>query len=168
VAIELMDYRDLVGRYDRVVSIGMFEHVGHRNYPTYFRAVAERLAPRGLFLLHTIGSNSSEITADPWINKYIFPNGVLPSAMYIARASEPHLLLEDWQNFGPDYDPTLMAWLENFDARWHEVAHRYNERTRRMFRYYLSVCAGAFRSRDLQLWQVVFSRQRHGRYDAPR
>jgi cyclopropane-fatty-acyl-phospholipid synthase len=168
VTIELMDYRDLVGRYDRVVSIGMFEHVGHRNYPTYFRAVAEQLAPRGLFLLHTIGSNSSEITADPWINKYIFPNGVLPSAMYIARASEPHLLLEDWQNFGPDYDPTLMAWLENFDARWHEVAHRYNERTRRMFRYYLSVCAGAFRSRDLQLWQVVFSRQRHGRYDAPR
>ncbi|QTF94067.1 cyclopropane fatty acyl phospholipid synthase [Halomonas sp. BM-2019] len=168
VTIELKDYRDLAERYDRIVSIGMFEHVGHRNYPTYFQAVADHLAPRGLFLLHTIGSNNSEITADPWINKYIFPNGVLPSAMHIARASEPHLLFEDWQNFGPDYDPTLMAWLANVDARWHEIAHRYNERTRRMFRYYLSVCAGAFRSRDLQLWQVVFSRQRHGRYDAPR
>lgn len=168
VTIELKDYRDLSGRFDRIVSIGMFEHVGHRNYPTYFRTVSEHLTPEGLFLLHTIGSNSSEISADPWVNKYIFPNGVLPSAMHVAKASEPHLLLEDWQNFGPDYDPTLMAWLTNFDARWHEVAARYNERTRRMFRYYLSVCAGAFRSRDLQLWQLVFSRQRHARYDAPR
>jgi len=168
VEIRLQDYRDLEGHYDRVVSIGMFEHVGHRNYATYFQTVERLLDDKGLFLLHTIGSNSSEISADPWVNKYIFPNGVLPSAMHIARASEDYLLMEDWQNFGPDYDPTLMAWLENFDARWNEVAANYNERTRRMFRYYLSVCAGAFRSRDLQLWQVVFSRGRRGRYDAPR
>ncbi|WP_404296798.1 cyclopropane fatty acyl phospholipid synthase [Halomonas sp.] len=168
VTIELKDYRDLEGRYDRIVSIGMFEHVGHRNYPTYFETVAQQLAPDGLFLLHTIGANRSEISADPWINKYIFPNGVLPSAMHIARTSEDHLLLEDWQNFGPDYDPTLMAWLENFDTHWHEVAANYNERTRRMFRYYLAVCAGAFRARHLQLWQVVFSRDRPKRYDAPR
>ncbi|MFC2990745.1 cyclopropane fatty acyl phospholipid synthase [Halomonas tibetensis] len=168
VTIELKDYRDLEGRYDRIVSIGMFEHVGHRNYPTYFETVAQQLVPEGLFLLHTIGSNNSEISADPWINKYIFPNGVLPSAMHIARTSEDHLLLEDWQNFGPDYDPTLMAWLENFDTHWNEVAANYNERTRRMFRYYLAVCAGAFRARHLQLWQVVFSRYRPRRYDAPR
>ena len=168
VAIELKDYRDLEGCFDRIVSIGMFEHVGHRNYPAYFRTVERLLDAEGLFLLHTIGSNSSEITADPWINRYIFPNGVLPSAMHIARASEPYLLLEDWQNFGPDYDRTLMAWLANFDARWGEVADRYNERTRRMFRYYLSVCAGAFRARHLQLWQVLFSRGRLQRYDAPR
>ncbi|MFN2331163.1 MAG: cyclopropane fatty acyl phospholipid synthase [Halomonas sp.] len=168
VTIELKDYRDLEGRYDRIVSIGMFEHVGHRNYPTYFETVAQQLAPEGLFLLHTIGSNRSEISADPWINKYIFPNGVLPSAMHIARTSEDHLLLEDWQNFGPDYDPTLMAWLENFDTHWNEVAANYNEHTRRMFRYYLAVCAGAFRARHLQLWQVVFSRDRQRRYDAPR
>ncbi|MGM0639694.1 MAG: class I SAM-dependent methyltransferase, partial [Pseudomonadota bacterium] len=104
----------------------------------------------------------------PWINKYIFPNGVLPSAMHIARTSEDHLLMEDWQNFGPDYDPTLMAWLENFDTRWNEVAANYNERTRRMFRYYLAICAGAFRARHMQLWQVVFSHHRQRRYDAPR
>ncbi|WP_282040459.1 cyclopropane fatty acyl phospholipid synthase [Halomonas alimentaria] len=168
VTIELMDYRDLTGRFDRIVSIGMFEHVGHRNYPTYFATVERLLEAESLFLLHTIGSNHSEITADPWINKYIFPNGVLPSAMQIARASEPHLLMEDWQNFGPDYDRTLMAWLANFDTHWPEIAHRYNERTRRMFRYYLAVCAGAFRARHLQLWQVVFSRDRLQRYDAPR
>ncbi|APE31998.1 cyclopropane-fatty-acyl-phospholipid synthase [Halomonas aestuarii] len=168
VEILLQDYRDLDGLYDRIVSIGMFEHVGHRNYGTYFETVKRLLPEDGLFMLHTIGANRSEISADPWIHRYIFPNGVLPSAMHIARASEDHLLMEDWQNFGPDYDRTLMAWLANVDAHWHELAPRYNERTRRMFRYYLSVCAGAFRARHLQLWQVVFSKGRAGRYDAPR
>ncbi|WP_148255092.1 cyclopropane fatty acyl phospholipid synthase [Aidingimonas lacisalsi] len=168
VDIRLMDYRDLQGSYDRIVSIGMFEHVGHRNYRTYFDTVERLLDPDGLFLLHTIGSNTSEISADPWINKYIFPNGILPSIEHIAKTTEGRLLMEDWQNFGPDYDRTLMAWLENFDTYWPEIADRYNERTRRMFRYYLSVCAGAFRARNLQLWQVVYSKWRPGRYDAPR
>lgn len=168
VTIHLQDYRELEGQYDRIVSIGMFEHVGHRNYRTYFDTVARLLTPNGLFLLHTIGSNNSEISADPWIHKYIFPNGVLPSAMHISRASESYLLMEDWQNFGADYDRTLMAWLENFTARWPEIADRYNETTRRMFRYYLSACAGAFRARDLQLWQIVFSMGCEGRYDAAR
>lgn len=168
VDIRLQDYRDLTGTFDRIVSIGMFEHVGHRNYRTYFDTVESLLNKDGLFLLHTIGSNNSEVSADPWVNKYIFPNGVLPSAMHIAKAVEGHLLMEDWQNFGADYDLTLMSWLGNFDASWHEIATRYSERTRRMFRYYLSVCAGAFRARDLQLWQIVYSRGRQGRYDAPR
>ncbi|MGB8714222.1 MAG: cyclopropane fatty acyl phospholipid synthase [Onishia taeanensis] len=168
VTIHLQDYRELEGQYDRIVSIGMFEHVGHRNYRTYFDTAARLLTPDGLFLLHTIGSNNSEISADPWIHKYIFPNGVLPSAMHISRASESYLLMEDWQNFGADYDRTLMAWLENFTARWPEIADRYNETTRRMFRYYLSACAGAFRARDLQLWQIVFSMGCEGRYDAAR
>ncbi|MDW5377058.1 cyclopropane fatty acyl phospholipid synthase [Halomonas sp. HP20-15] len=168
VEILLEDYRDLEGRFDRIVSIGMFEHVGHRNYRTYFDTVERLLADDGLFVLHTIGSNNSEISADPWINKYIFPNGILPSIKHIAQASEGRLLMEDWQNFGADYDRTLMAWNENFDTHWHEVAHNYNERTRRMFRYYLGVCAGAFRARDIQLWQVVYSKGRPGRYDSPR
>ncbi|MDT8878422.1 cyclopropane fatty acyl phospholipid synthase [Halomonas saccharevitans] len=168
VEILLQDYRDLDGLFDRIVSIGMFEHVGHRNYDTYFETIPRLMPADGLFLLHTIGSNHSQISADPWIHRYIFPNGTLPSAMHIARASEDHLMMEDWQNFGPDYDRTLMAWLANVDAHWHEIAPRYNERTRRMFRYYLSVCAGAFRARHLQLWQVVFSRGRAQRYDAPR
>ncbi|WP_043532397.1 cyclopropane fatty acyl phospholipid synthase [Litchfieldella xinjiangensis] len=168
VEILLQDYRELDGRYDRIVSIGMFEHVGHRNYRTYFETAKSLLAPDGLFLLHTIGSNNSDISADPWINKYIFPNGVLPSAMHIAKAAEGLLLMEDWQNFGADYDRTLMAWLHNVDRYWVDIADRYSERTRRMFRYYLSVCAGAFRARDLQLWQMVYSQGRAGRYDAPR
>ncbi|WP_163575967.1 cyclopropane fatty acyl phospholipid synthase [Halomonas faecis] len=168
VDIRLQDYRDLAGHFDRIVSIGMFEHVGHRNYPTYFDTVAHLLAHDGLFLLHSIGSNRSDVGADPWVDRYIFPNGQLPSIRQIAEASEGHLIMEDWQNFGADYDTTLMAWLTNFDAHWHEIADRYSERTQRMFRYYLSVCAGAFRARELQLWQVLFSRGRPGRYDAPR
>ncbi|MCG6656283.1 cyclopropane fatty acyl phospholipid synthase [Halomonas campisalis] len=168
VAIELKDYRELEGRFDRIVSIGMFEHVGHRNYRTYFETIRPLLAEDGLLLLHTIGSNRTEVSIDPWINRYIFPNGMLPSIKQIADASEGVLLMEDWQNFGADYDTTLMAWLHNVDTHWHEIANRYSERTRRMFRYYLSVCAGAFRARDLQLWQIVFSRRRPGRYDAPR
>jgi len=168
VEIILEDYRDLEGRFDRIVSIGMFEHVGHRNYRTYFDTVDRLLADDGLFVLHTIGSNNSEISADPWIHKYIFPNGILPSIKHIAQATEGRLLMEDWQNFGADYDRTLMAWRDNFDAHWHEIADNYNEKTRRMFRYYLGACAGAFRARDIQLWQVVFSKGRPGRYDSPR
>lgn len=168
VDILLQDYRDLDGTYDRIVSIGMFEHVGYRNYETYFETVARLLRDDGLFVLHCIGANSTRVSADPWINRYIFPNGMLPSAAHVMQHSEQHLLMEDWQNFGADYDRTLMAWLANFDAHWHEVADHYNERTRRMFLYYLSACAGGFRSRHMQLWQVVFSQCRAGRYDAPR
>jgi len=168
VDIQLMDYRDLAGRFDRIVSIGMFEHVGHRNYATYFQTVERLLDEEGLFLLHSIGSNSSEVSIDPWIDRYIFPNGVLPSARHIVDSSEGVLLLEDWHNFGPDYDRTLLAWRDNFDAAWQTLAEHYSERTRRMFHYYLSVCAGAFRARELQLWQIVFSQGRASRYDAPR
>lgn len=168
VEIILEDYRDLTGEYDRIVSIGMFEHVGHKNYRTYFEAAKKLLKPDGLFVLHTIGSNGTSIGADPWINKYIFPNGVLPSVVQIARPTEDLFVMEDWQNFGADYDRTLMAWHERFENAWPDVKHNYNERTYRMFRYYLLICAGAFRARDIQLWQVVFSNRRPGRYDAPR
>ena len=112
----------------------------------------------GIFLLHTIGSKKTDLNVDPWINKYIFPNGCLPSVRQIAQSSEPHFVMEDWHNFGADYDTTLMAWYERFLAAWPEIADNYSERFKRMFTYYLNACAGAFRARDIQLWQVVFSR----------
>lgn len=168
VDILLEDYRELTGEFDRIVSIGMFEHVGHKNYRTYFESAKKLLKEDGLFVLHTIGSNGSSIGADPWINKYIFPNGVLPSIVQIARPTEDLFVMEDWQNFGSDYDRTLMAWHKNFEEAWPEIKKNYNEKTYRMFRYYLLICAGAFRARDIQLWQVVFSNRRPGRYDAPR
>ncbi|MDF9720324.1 cyclopropane fatty acyl phospholipid synthase [Serratia marcescens] len=157
VQILLQDYRDLHQQFDRIVSVGMFEHVGPKNYRTYFDVVERNLAPHGLFLLHTIGSNKTDMNVDPWINKYIFPNGCLPSVRHIAEASEGHFVMEDWHNIGADYDRTLMAWFERFKRAWPQLAERYSERFERMFSYYLNACAGAFRARDLQLWQVVFS-----------
>ncbi|MFE4109864.1 cyclopropane fatty acyl phospholipid synthase [Kosakonia sp. YIM B13611] len=158
VDIRLQDYRDLDEQFDRIVSVGMFEHVGPKNYATYFRVVDRNLKPDGIFLLHTIGSKRTDHSVDPWINRYIFPNGCLPSVRQIADASESHFVMEDWHNFGADYDRTLMAWHERFLNSWPEIADNYSERFKRMFSYYLNACAGAFRARDIQLWQVVFSR----------
>lgn len=157
VTIQLQDYRDLDRRFDRIVSVGMFEHVGPKNYDTYFRVVKRNLEPEGLFLLHTIGATKTNSQVDPWINKYIFPNGCIPSVRHIAQHSEPYLVMEDWHNFGADYDKTLMAWHERFVAHWPELSNRYSPRFYRMFRYYLNACAGAFRARNIQLWQVLFS-----------
>ncbi|PKE30223.1 cyclopropane-fatty-acyl-phospholipid synthase [Rahnella sp. AA] len=157
VTILLQDYRDLNDQFDRIVSVGMFEHVGPKNYQTYFNVAKRNIKPDGIFLLHTIGSNKTDLNVDPWIDKYIFPNGCLPSVQQIAQTSESLFVMEDWHNIGADYDRTLMAWHERFQKHWPELAERYGDRFHRMFTYYLNACAGAFRARDIQLWQVVFS-----------
>jgi len=158
VQIMLQDYRTLSGSFDRIFSLGMFEHVGHKNYRTYMKTVARLLKDEGLFLLHSIGSNKTSIVVDPWMERYIFPNGMLPSARRITRASEGLFILEDWHNFGADYDKTLMAWYANFVSAWVQLKHAYDQRFFRMWSYYLLSCAGAFRARDNQLWQIVFAR----------
>lgn len=169
VSIELMDYREVNGQFDRVVSVGMFEHVGQKNYPTYFDVVRRVLKDDGLFLLHTIGNHVSSPKTDAWIDRYIFPNGKLPSARELTRAIEGRMLIEDWHNFGQDYDRTLMAWWENFDRAWPRLAGRYGERFRRMWKYYLMCCAGFFRSRQGQLWQLVLAkRERRNLYRSVR
>ncbi|MBN1958281.1 MAG: cyclopropane fatty acyl phospholipid synthase [Desulfuromonadales bacterium] len=159
IEIRVQDYRDLEGQFDRIVSIGMFEHVGYKNYRTYFQKVADLLKEDGLFLLHTIGGNVPADRTDPWIDKYIFPNGMIPSAQQISTSFEGFLVLEDWHNFGLDYDKTLMAWYNNFESAWPELKDNYDERFRRMWTYYLLSCAGSFRARDNQLWQIVLSKQ---------
>jgi cyclopropane-fatty-acyl-phospholipid synthase len=157
VEIRELDYRLLQDRFDKIVSVGMFEHVGTRNYGEFMKAAARSLKPDGLFLLHTIGSNETSPTVDPWIGKYIFPNGVLPSMAHISRAAEPWFVVEDLHNFGPYYDRTLMSWLRNFRRSWPSLRAQYGERFRRMWEYYLQSCAGSFRARDIQLWQFVFT-----------
>ncbi|MDB5506890.1 MAG: cyclopropane fatty acyl phospholipid synthase [Devosia sp.] len=158
VRYELIDYKALTGKFDRIISIGMFEHVGYKNYRAYFQKVRELLVDDGLFVLHTIGSNVTRTAGDPWSEKYIFPNGMLPSVTQIGKAHEKLFTLEDWHNFGAYYDPTLMAWLANFKRSWPELqGEKYDSRFYRMWTYYLQLFAGLFRSRDLQLWQMVFS-----------
>lgn len=159
VHIKLIDYRDLEGEFDKIVSVGMFEHVGEKNYPVYFDTVNRLLKDSGLFLLHTIGIYKTTHRADPWIDKYIFRNGKLPSAEQIARVLDRRLIIEDWHNFGHDYYLTLMAWWENFDAAWPSLSHRYDERFYRMWKYYLMCCAGFFKARQGQLWQLVLSKR---------
>jgi cyclopropane-fatty-acyl-phospholipid synthase len=159
VRIELMDYRDLEGKYDKLVSVGMFEHVGPKNYEVYFATAARLMKDEGLFLLHTIGHHATAAAVDSWIERYIFPNGKLPSAREIATAVEGRFLIEDWHNFGADYDHTLMAWWRNFEAAWPRLEARYGRRFYRMWKYYLHCCAGFFRSGQGQLWQLVLSRR---------
>jgi cyclopropane-fatty-acyl-phospholipid synthase len=158
VKIELQDYRELQGTFDRIVSIGMFEHVGVTNYRTYMQVVCRCLNKDGLFLLHTIAGNSSVRSVDPWIAAYIFPNSMLPSARQITAAAEGLFIMEDWHSFGSHYDRTLMAWHRNFTENWHRIRESYGQRFFRMWTYYLLSCAGSFRARRNQLWQIVFSR----------
>ena len=158
VQIRLQDYRDLNEKFDHVVSLGMFEHVGYKNYKTYMETVASSLSDNGVFLLQTIGSNISVHTTDTWINKYIFPNSMLPSIKQIGQSIERLFVMEDWRNFGTHYDKTLMAWFQNFDSNWNSLKSNYTDRFYRMWKYYLLSCAGAFRSRKTQLWQIALSK----------
>ena len=135
----------------------MFEHVGLRNYRRYFDTVRRCLAPDGLTLLHTIGSNVSVRATDPWIGRYIFPNSMLPSAAQITQAFEGLFVMEDWHGFGPDYDRTLQAWRANIERAWPSLPARYDERFRRMWRFYLAASMAVFRTRQAQLSQLVLS-----------
>ncbi|MGO4221937.1 cyclopropane fatty acyl phospholipid synthase [Lysobacter sp. TAF61] len=174
IEIRLQDYRELGAgaddeRFDAILSLGMFEHVGVKNYRTYFEMVRRSLSDSGLFLLHTIGTNLSVNVTDPWIARYIFPNSMLPSAAQIAQSCEGQFVMEDWHNFGADYELTLQAWLDNVERAWPQLPARYDERFRRMWRFYLSASMASFRSRHAQLWQLVLSpRGVPGGYIAPR
>ncbi|MCU7932648.1 MAG: cyclopropane fatty acyl phospholipid synthase [Candidatus Thiodiazotropha sp. (ex Codakia rugifera)] len=161
VTVDLMDYREITGRFDKVVSVGMFEHVGQKNYRTFFSTVNRLLSDDGLFLLHTIGSHKRVKTLDPWTEKYIFPNGKIPSASEITVSLEGLFLIEDWHNFGRDYDRTLMSWWLNFNQAWPDLKRRYDNRFYRMWKYYLHSCAGFFRCRKGQLWQLVLNKQHY-------
>ena len=169
IEIRLQDYRELDEPFDAIFSIGMFEHVGDKITQVSSRWPERCLSPRGLLLLHTIGTNISRHRTDPWIARYIFPNSMLPSAVQITRAFEGRFVLEDWHNFGTDYDLTLQAWRRNVEAAWPQLDARYDEHFRRMWRFYLAGSMATFRCRHAQLWQLVLSPEGvPGGYVAPR
>jgi cyclopropane-fatty-acyl-phospholipid synthase len=164
IEIRIQDYRDTTdGPYDKIVSVGMFEHVGYKNYRSFMKVVHGLLAQDGLFLLHTIGSHKTVRMGNPWFDKYIFPNGMLPSVAQVGTAINKFFIVEDWHNFGPDYTLTLNAWYTNFVRAWPELqkidSKKYNERFFRMWEFYLLCMAGAFKARRNQLWQVVLSKK---------
>ncbi len=157
IDIRLQDYRSLAEKFDRILSVGMFEHVGYKNYRHFMQVVRNNLLEDGLFLLHTIGGNNSLANLDAWFDRYIFPNALLPSASQICSSCEGIFVMEDWHNFGADYDATLMQWFRNFEAAWPELREKYGEQFYRMWKYYLLSCAGSFRARRTQLWQILLS-----------
>lgn len=162
VEFRLQDYREIRGTYDRVVSVGMFEHVGAKNYRSFLAIMSGCLKDDGFFLLHTIGTlNPKTANADPWTDKYIFPGGELPTVKRIAQAAEDLFVLEDWHNFGMDYSRTARAWWDRVTRNWAIIkSDRYDERFLRMWKYFLLSQSGAFRAGRNHLWQVVFSKHR--------
>ncbi len=159
VEIRLMDYRDINEKFDHIVSVGMFEHVGYKNYSKFMEMAQRCLSDDGLFLLHTIGDSYSKTAGDPWFEKYIFPNSLIPSMAQISASAERLFIIEDWHNFGYYYDRTLMSWFDNFNRSRHLLHDGYDERFYRMWKYYLLCCAGTFRARCQQLWQIVLSKK---------
>jgi cyclopropane-fatty-acyl-phospholipid synthase len=169
VEIRLQDYRSITEKFDRVVSVGMFEHVGYKNYPKYMSVINNILTDDGLFLLHCIGSNKTVTHTDPWMHSYIFPNGMMPSIKQIGAAAEKYLVMEDWQNIGTHYDRTLMEWLKRFQYAWPNLKDKYNQTFYRMWVYYLCCSAASFRAKKNNLWQIVFSKPtNHAPYQAVR
>jgi cyclopropane-fatty-acyl-phospholipid synthase len=158
VELRLCDYRDVTGKFDRVLSVGMMEHVGPKNHRQMMEVINDRLVDDGIAVVHTIANNRSLRHGTPFIEKYIFPNAVAPSLAQMGRAFEGLFVLEDLHNIGPDYDPTLMAWWENFDRTYAEIAPKYNRRFYQMWKFYLLAAAGAARARDGQLYQVVLTK----------
>lgn len=159
VEIRLQDYREVDEKFSHAVSLGMFEHVGDKNYRTYFQVVDRCLEEDGIFVLHTIGANRTAHQTDPWIEKYIFPNSMIPSIWQIGLAIEDLFVMEDWSNRGPDYDKTLMAWHQHFCDGWDQIKEQYSERFRRMWTYYLLMSAAGFRARKNNQWQIVLTKK---------
>jgi cyclopropane-fatty-acyl-phospholipid synthase len=158
VELRLCDYRDVRGTFDRVLSVGMMEHVGPKNHRDMMLAIDRCLKPDGVAVVHTIANNKSLRHGTPFIEKYIFPNAVAPSLAQIGKAIEGTFVLEDLHNIGPDYDPTLMAWWDNFDRTYSEISGRYDRKFYQMWKFYLLAAAGASRSRDGQLYQFVLTK----------
>lgn len=163
VTIYQADYRDVdiyhpnQMLFDKIVSVGVLEHIGYKNYEMFLDISLSLIKKNGIFLLHSIGCDDTKNYCDPWINKYIFPNGMLPSLLQLSRAFEKRFVVEDFHNFGAYYDKTLMAWYENLNHHWDDLSSEFDERFHRMMNYYLLACAGSFRARNMHLWQFVLT-----------
>ena len=165
LTIQIKDYRNIIGKnkYDRIYSVGCFEHIGRKNYKQYYDKCYELLKTNGIMLIHTIGTNKRKWSHNSFINKYIFPEGELPHIENLTHSFVNKWHLEDWQNMGLSYAKTLRAWHTNI-GDWSGLDD-YNERFRRMWNYYLQGCAASFQHRDIFLWQIVYTKRNSNRND---
>ena len=155
VSFELADYREVKGKFDRIYSVGMFEHVGKKFYNVFFKSINKLLKEDGLFLLHTIGVVDKPTPPNKFINKYIFPGGVCPSLSQIVKPIEKTgLIVADTETLIRHYDKTLLSWLSRFMAKKDLVKDMFDEKFVKMWSFYLASCAAAFRYRDLAVFQL--------------
>jgi cyclopropane-fatty-acyl-phospholipid synthase len=172
VEIIELDYRDLpkrfaAGHFDKVLICGMIEHVGYKNYRGIMKVIDRVLKDDGRFLLHTIGNCKNTTVVDPWIEKYIFRNSMVPSMAQLVKAFEGLFVLQDWENYGHYYAPTLAAWQKNFEANWQKIkaldtAKKFDEKFRRMFNYYFLSCKAGFETEHINLWHLVLTKEGKG------
>ena len=158
VKIIHQDYRNIKGKFDRVVCIEMMEHVGYKNHRTFTKQIYDCLKPGGLFLLQSISISISTIKNDPWVDKYIFPGTIALSAKQITTATEDYFYILDWHDFTQDYHSTMIEWFKNFDKNWGKIKNNYDERFYRLWKYYLLCCPGTALAKTHHLWQIVFAR----------
>jgi cyclopropane-fatty-acyl-phospholipid synthase len=157
----LEDYRDVAGPFERIVSVGMFEHVGIGHYDTFFRKCASILDDDGIFLLHTIGRSGSPSITNPWIAKYIFPGGYIPAlSEVLAAVQRARLVATDVEILQLHYAETLKAWRERFLAHREEVERLYDARFVRMWEFYLASSEMAFRESDLVVFQIQMAKRK--------
>ncbi|MFZ2029968.1 MAG: cyclopropane-fatty-acyl-phospholipid synthase family protein [Vitreimonas sp.] len=162
VRFDLRDYRDVQGTFDRIVSVGMFEHVGEVQYRVFFDTIHDRLAKDGVAVMHTIGNFRGPGRNNPWIEKYIFPGGIVPALSQIVEAAERSgLIVSDVEILRLHYAETLKAWRERFEANWDEVCALYDERFCRMWAFYLAGSEAAFREGDLVVFQIQMAKDRN-------
>ncbi len=155
VNFELADYREIKGKFDRIYSVGMFEHVGKKFYKVFFESINKLLKEDGIFLLHTIGVVDKPSPPNKFINRYIFPGGVCPSLSQIIQPLEKTgLIVSDGETLIRHYDKTLIAWLDRFLAKKNIVKDLFDEKFVKMWEFYLASCAAAFRYRDLAVFQL--------------
>ena len=162
IEIIVEDYNKYVPEksFDKIVSIEMIEAVGQKNFRIYMKKVHSWLVPQGRFFLQSIGSTAPKTVSDPWLDKYIFPNGILPSKSQLEKSMKGLFDVMQWQNIGKHYDPTLMAWWNNFVKGYELLDHKkYDKRFYRMWKYYLQSCAGGFRSGNWEDWQILLMRK---------
>ncbi len=162
VTIKYLDYHKLHGKFNKVFSGGMIEHVGAKNHRTYMAKIHRVLSDDGLFLLDCLGESVTRKNTDAWTDKYIFPNSLVPSATQMIRVIEGLFVIEDWHNFGNDYAKTCVAWFERFDQNWKKIqklGEQFDNRFYRMWKLYLLASAGYLRARHIQQWQIVLSKK---------
>jgi cyclopropane-fatty-acyl-phospholipid synthase len=154
------DYRNIKGKYNKIYNVGFLEAVGPKNYRAFMELVNNLLYDNGVFLTHTIGGMHSVNSGDPWLDKYIFPHGVLPSKDQIKKAISNLFDIRDFEAFGKYYATTLSKWSNNLNKNWHTIQDKFDnpEEFRRMMDFYFQSCKAAFQSKIIDLWQYVFTK----------